>query len=112
LLTEGVCPFQRVREAVGGLREVVCTDPHCVPTDWQVVEPAAGPVTVRDVMTTAVADVSPDVPVAALARVMLDRGVHRLVVLDLAGRPVGVVSVDDLLQVLAHPELAAPGARA
>jgi CBS-domain-containing membrane protein len=42
---------------------------------------------------------------------MLDRGVHRVLVLDADGRPVGVVSVDDLLQMLAHPEVAALGAR-
>jgi CBS domain-containing protein len=63
---------------------------------------------VRDVITTEVVGVGPDAPVTELARVMLDRGVHRLLVLDLPGRPVGVVSVNDILRVLAHPEITTP----
>jgi CBS-domain-containing membrane protein len=105
LLAEGVCPLQRVREMPDGKLAVVCTEPHCVPTDWQVVELDSAPGTVRDVMTTEVVSVGPDAPVTELAQVMLDRGVHRLLVLDTLGRPVGVVAVDDLLQVLAHPEI-------
>jgi CBS domain-containing protein len=111
LHAEGGCPFQRARPTTGGNPVVVCTEPHGVPTDWQVVESEATPAVVRDVMTTRVVSVAPDTPVPELARVMLDRGVHRVLVLDPDGRPVGVVSVDDLLQMLAHPEVAAPGAR-
>jgi len=35
---------------------------------------------------------------------MLDRGVHRLLVLTFAGGPVGIVTVGDLLQVIAHAD--------
>jgi CBS domain-containing protein len=110
LLAEGVCPLQRVREMPDGKLAIVCSEPHCVPTEWQMVESESAPAVVRDVMTTEVVSVGPDAPVPELARVMLDRGVHRLLVLDPSGRPVGVVSADDLLQVLAHPEITAPGA--
>ncbi len=106
LLAEGVCPFQRVRESDG---KAVCSEPHCVPTDWQMVDVEPGPTTVGDVMTTRVVSAGPDASVSDLARIMLDRGVHRLFVLDREERPVGVVAVDDLLQVLAHPELDRPG---
>jgi CBS-domain-containing membrane protein len=100
-LTEGACPFQRVRETSAG-REVVCIEPHCVPTDWQMVELDSGPMTVGDVMTTRVVSVGPGASVAAMAQTMLDRGVHRLFIFDHNGHPVGVISVDDLLKLLAH----------
>jgi CBS-domain-containing membrane protein len=100
-LAEGVCPFQRVRETSAG-HEAVCIEPHCVPTDWQMVELDTGPVTVGDVMTTRVVSASPDASVATMAQTMLDHGVHQLFILDHMGHPVGVVSVDDLLKFLAH----------
>lgn len=107
LLSEGVCPFQRGEDTAAG-RAVVCTEPCCVPTDWQVVELQSVPGVVRDVMTTDVVAVGPTAPVPELARRMLDCGVHRVLVLDPDARPVGVVAVDDLLQVLAHTEVAVP----
>jgi CBS-domain-containing membrane protein len=110
LVAEHACPFQQTRERPDGRTAVVCTEPHCVPTDWQVVEVEPAPATVRDVMTTEVVSVVPDAPVAEMARVMLDRGVHRLFVLDPDDRAVGVVAVDDLLQILAHPEVTSPAA--
>jgi CBS domain-containing protein len=108
-LADGSCPFQHPRELADGTPVIGCTDPHCVPTDWQMVELESVTAAIRDVMTTEVVNVGPDTPVPELARVMLDRGVHRLLVLDPDRRPVGVVAVNDLLQVFAHPELAAAG---
>ncbi len=109
-LAEGVCPFQRLRELADGRLAVACAEPHCVPVDWQVVELESLPGdSVRDVMTTAVVTVDPATPVHELARLMLERQVHRLVVLDGQRRPIGVVTVSDLMQVLAHPEIMAPG---
>jgi CBS domain-containing protein len=109
-LAEGVCPFQHVRETADGKLAVACTEPHCVPTDWQVVELESLPgEAVRDFMTTTVVAVDPGTPVTDLARLMLEHQVHRLVALDPRGRPVGVVSVDDLLQVLAHIDLVTAG---
>lgn len=109
-LANGACPFQRLRELVDGRLAVTCSEPHCVPVDWQVVELENLPGDrVRDVMSTVVVTVAADAPVAGLARHMLDREVHRLVVVDAADRPVGVVTATDLLQVLAHPEVCTPG---
>jgi CBS domain-containing protein len=109
-LAEGVCPFQRVREAPDGRVEIACLEPNCVPTDWQMVGMEELPGTaVRDYMTTTVVTVDPAVPVPELARLMLERQVHRLVVLDDDRHPVGVVTVNDLLQVLAHPEFNTAG---
>jgi CBS domain-containing protein len=105
-LAEGVCPFQRVREEPDGRAVIACAEPHCVPTDWQMVELEALPGgAVRDYMTTTVVTVDPTVPVPELARLLLEHQVHRLIVLDGKRHPVGVVTVDDLLQVVAHPEL-------
>ncbi len=110
LLEQGVCPLQRPRELPDGRSEILCSEPNCVATDWQVVElESLRDTLVKDAMSRNVVSVSPDVPIGEMARIMLDRGVHRLLVLNLAGEPVGVVSVDDLLQVLAHPEIASTG---
>jgi CBS domain-containing protein len=103
-LSEGVCPFQQVRELSDGRREVTCSEPHCVPTEWQMVEVESHNVAlIRDVMSHDIVSVTPDVPISEMARVMLDRGVHRLLVLTFAGGPVGIVSVDDVLRAIAHP---------
>lgn len=108
LLAEGVCPFQRFEQTSDGKPAVVCTQPHCVPTDWQMVELESAPAVVRDVMTTEVVSVEPNTSIAEIARMMLDRGVHLLLVLDGDERPVGVVAINDLLRVLAQPDLIAP----
>jgi CBS domain-containing protein len=109
-LAEGVCPFQRLQEMPGGRLAIACAEPHCVPVDWQVVEVESLPGdAVRDFMTTAVVTVDPATPVHELARLMLEHRVHRLIVLDGQRRPIGVVTVNDLMQVLAHPEITAAG---
>jgi CBS domain-containing protein len=107
-LADGYRPFQRPRGTADGR---VCTAPHCVPIDWQVVEVESAPAVVRDVMTTEVVSIGLDVPVAELARLMLDRGVHRRFVLDSTARPVGVVSVNQLFQILARSGIPTPGAQ-
>ena len=105
-LGEGSCSLQRSRELPDGRSAIVCSEPNCVPTDWQIVEMEARPEErVREQMTTAIVSVEPDARLPELARMMVDRGTHRLLVLDPDRKPVGVVSVDDLLQVLAHPHL-------
>jgi hypothetical protein len=110
LLGEGVCPFQQTQAMSGGGTAVVCTEPHCVPTDWQMVEtePKEARV-VRDIMSTRVVAAARETSLPEMARLMLDRGVHRLVVLDSEARPIGLISANDLLQVMAHPELSPAG---
>ena len=58
--------------------------------------------TVRDVMTPEVATVLDSDRLAAAARMMVDRKVKRLPVIDDAGRLVGIISRADVLRVFAR----------
>jgi CBS domain-containing protein len=101
-LPEGVCPLQRVREMSDGSQVLACIDPNSVPTDWQMVELETLPgEAVRDYMTTVVVAAPVEATIPELARAMLDQHVHRLFVLDAQRHPVGVVTVTDLLRVIA-----------
>lgn len=102
LLPVGSCPFQRLHLHADGQQVLLCSDPAAFPTDWQIIEGENRPLNVRDVMTTVVRTVSPETTVPQLARQMLEEGVHRLLVTDDSGSLLGIVSADDLLQVLAH----------
>jgi CBS domain-containing protein len=53
---------------------------------------------VRDLMTVGVATCPPDAPVADIARLLLDKDLEGLVVLDREGMAVGVVSQDELVR--------------
>jgi CBS domain-containing protein len=57
----------------------------------------------RDVMTTPVVTVSPETPVAEIARRLLQRRISAVPVIDAEGRPVGIVSEGDLMR---RPEAA------
>jgi CBS domain-containing protein len=71
--------------------------------DWQVVDAEALPADeVRQYMTADPVAAAPDTPVRALARMMLDAHVHRVIVVDGGRRPVGVVSTTDVLAALAY----------
>lgn len=59
---------------------------------------------VRDVMIEGVISVAPEAPVAEAARVMADRHVHRVVVLD-GERIAGIVSSMDLIRLVAEERL-------
>lgn len=56
---------------------------------------------VAEVMTRKLVTVGPDTPVAGAADLMLETGVHRLLVVE-EGRLLGVVTATDLLRVLAR----------
>jgi len=56
---------------------------------------------VRDVMTRDLLAVAPDDPLPAVARLMRDRRVHRVLVLD-SGRLVGIVSSFDVVRAVAE----------
>jgi CBS domain-containing protein len=60
-------------------------------------EPTAGGVANTDVVT-----VSPGDPLASAAELMADHGSEHVVVTDLHGRPVGIVSTRDIAAVLAR----------
>jgi CBS-domain-containing membrane protein len=75
----------------------------CVCSEWQIVDFEAIPMDrVRDVMTTDIVTVHGSLPVRELARLMLDAHIHRLVVVDEADRPVGIVSSTDILAAVAR----------
>jgi CBS domain-containing protein len=51
----------------------------------------------RDVMTRAVVSVPPDMPVRQIARLLLNKGISAVPVIDSNGVPVGMVSEGDLI---------------
>jgi CBS domain-containing protein len=52
----------------------------------------------RDVMTRAVVSVHPDTPVPEIARLLLDKGISAVPVIDNDGAPIGMVSEGDLIR--------------
>jgi CBS domain-containing protein len=66
--------------------------------------------TVGDLMTPEPACVRTDTPVTEIARIMGERRIHRVLVTDRAGIPVGIVTSLDLLEVF-PAEIAAAAAR-
>lgn len=59
----------------------------------------------EDVMTTQVATIIPDIPVQAAVQIMLDRGVHQLIILHARPapqRPVGILTMDDIVKDMAN----------
>jgi CBS domain-containing protein len=67
--------------------------------DFADLDPAAGDLLVRDIMTPAVDSVPEDATVSEVATRMLDSQVHRLLVTR-DGVPVGIVTTSDLLGLL------------
>lgn len=103
VLAAGVCPLQERRTGPDGQETLVCTQPHSVMMDWQVVEMEKLPNDdVRRFMTPDPVTVGPTTSIGTLARMMRDAHIHRVVVVDEERRPVGVVSSTDLLAALAE----------
>jgi len=50
-----------------------------------------------EIMTRDVVSVNPDTPIRAIARLMLDKGISAVPVVDSAGAPLGIVSEGDLI---------------
>jgi CBS domain-containing protein len=74
----------------------------CVFGEWQMVEVERLPTDdVRHYMTEGPITVEPSAPITELARTMIGACVHRVVVTNAEGRPVGVVSATDLIAALA-----------
>jgi CBS domain-containing protein len=55
-------------------------------------------------MTTDIVTIGPQTPLPRLARMMLDAHIHRVIVVDDAQRPIGVVSSTDLVAALAYSD--------
>jgi CBS domain-containing protein len=69
--------------------------------------PGAREMNACDVMTKAVVSVHPDTPVSEIARLLLDKGISAVPVIDNNGAPMGMVSEGDLIR----PDQAAREAR-
>ena len=52
----------------------------------------------RDIMSTPVLTVHPDTPLREIARLLLDKGISAIPVVDDEGAPVGIVSEGDLIR--------------
>jgi predicted transcriptional regulator len=59
---------------------------------------------VRDLMTVGVVTCSEETPVADIARMILDKGLEAIVVLDEAGHALGTVSQFELVKIYNHPD--------
>jgi len=104
-LRPDVCPYQRTQRNPDGKERIICIEPHCVPTDWQVVNVEKLPADeVAHYMTADPVTVAPDEPIAKLARQMIDAHIHRVIVVDQQGKPVGVVSSTDVLAAVAYSD--------
>jgi CBS domain-containing protein len=101
-LAPGACALQRRQAGPNGMPITACTQPHgvCV-GEWQVLEPESD-VTVREFMTPDPVTASADTPIRTLTRMMIDASVHRVIVVDDAVRPVGIVSSTDVLAAVAR----------
>lgn len=97
------CPIQRKEWRADGGHDVICSQPHSVLADWQVVEVEQLPTeNVGQFMTADPVTVPADTPLAELAQKMIDGHLHRLIVVDHQGRPIGVVSSTDILGCIAR----------
>jgi CBS domain-containing protein len=104
-LPPGVCPIQVQQKDEEGKDLLVCSQPHCVLTDWQLVDVEKLPAEeVRHYMTADPVTARPETPIRDLARWMLDAHIHRIVVVDEEQRPVGIVSGTDILAAVAYAE--------
>lgn len=71
-------------------------------------EKRLSPRLVRDLMSVGVPTCSPETPIVDLTRLLLERGVEAIVVLDEQGHAPGIVSRDDLVRVYAQTEAGKP----
>jgi len=72
---------------------------------WQIEEQSASPSDeVAQHMTTDVVTAPAKMRVGELARQMLDAHIHRVIIIDADGRPIGVVSSTDILAAVAEFE--------
>jgi predicted transcriptional regulator len=79
--------------------------PVCMCTDWQVTDFSALPADeVARHMTADLVTAPQHTAITELARAMLDADIHRLLITDQEGRPVGIVTSTDILAALAYAE--------
>jgi len=73
---------------------------------WQIVDPDQLPEeAVHNFMTRDPVIAAPATSIGAIARMMIDAHIHRVIVVDHRGRPAGIVSATDLLAAVARADL-------
>lgn len=101
----GACPIQLDQHCANGEKLLICRQPRAVLAEWQVVVLENLPADeVRAHMTADPVTVKADAPIRTLARRMIDAHIHRIIVVDDAQSPIGIVSGTDLLAALAYAE--------
>jgi CBS domain-containing protein len=104
ILAEGNCPLQVMRPTTGGRHTALCTLSSSIRSARQQgIEDLPGDA-VRRYMTADIVTAGPETPLPRLSRMMIDAHIHRIIVVDEARRPIGVVSSTDLLAALAHSD--------
>jgi CBS domain-containing membrane protein len=88
-----------VREMTkGDSSPLECGSGECVYSDWQVVDiDALTTEAVRHCMTADPVTADERTPIAELARMMVDAGIHRVVIVDSNYSPCGIVTTTDIL---------------
>jgi CBS domain-containing protein len=82
---------------------LLCLESHCVLMDWQVTPPDhLAAEEVRQFMTADPVCVPPETAIGTIARMLIDAHIHRVIVVDPDGKPVGIVTSTDLLAALVH----------
>jgi CBS domain-containing protein len=73
--------------------------------DWQLLEPDELPEdVVRNYMTADPVMISPLTRIGELAQMMLDAHIHRVIVVNPAREPIGIISSTDILAAVAYAE--------
>jgi CBS domain-containing protein len=97
----GSCPLQVEDVNLAGEACLFCLLPHCILLDWQQVVEGDPADEVGRYMTRDVVTVTPHTPLTRVARLMIDAHLHRVVVVDDAGRPTGIVTTTDVVAAVA-----------
>lgn len=101
ILSADNCRWQRMQPTTAGGHIALCTLP---PGRWGDLQPPTeGPPrsVVQRYMTSTIVTVPPEASLAEVARAMLEAHVHRVIVVDQQGRPIGIITGSDVLAVVA-----------
>ena len=80
------------------------TVPRTLASRQERVRKQVNALTATDLMTKPPVTIGPDEPVSDAARLMFDRGVKRLPVIDVNGKLIGILTRADVLRVYGRPD--------